>query len=94
MVSSGDGPVGASKMTGEILDVMGSLPDVVEKMTGVSIAKKLNGHAQDMLQGQFQDLMFIMKNEFFQIFLIRLQASFLKVLVFFMVPIFIEFQIQ
>jgi len=45
MVSSGDGPVGASKMTGEILDVMGSLPDVVEKMTGVSIAKKLNGHA-------------------------------------------------
>jgi len=45
MVSSGDGPIGASKMTGEILDVMGSLPDVVEKMTGVSITKKLHGQA-------------------------------------------------
>jgi flotillin len=45
MVNSGDGPIGASRLTGEILDIMGSLPDTVEKMTGVSISKKLNGRA-------------------------------------------------
>jgi len=45
MVNGGDGPIGASRVTGEILDIMGSLPDTVEKMTGVSISKKLNGHA-------------------------------------------------
>jgi len=45
MVNSGDGPVGASRMTGEILEIMGSLPDTVEKMTGVNITKKLNGQA-------------------------------------------------
>ena len=39
MVNSGDGPVGASRMTGEILEIMGSLPDTVEKMTGVNITK-------------------------------------------------------
>lgn len=45
MVNSGDGPIGASRMTGEILEIMGSLPDTVEKMTGVNITKKLNGQA-------------------------------------------------
>merc|ERR1719391_1642981 len=32
MVASGDGPVGASRVTSEVLDIMGNLPEVVEKM--------------------------------------------------------------
>merc|ERR1712168_349878 len=34
MVAAGDGPIGANKLTSEVLDIMGSLPDTVEKMTG------------------------------------------------------------
>eukprot|EP00088_Acartia_fossae_P058150 TRINITY_DN6797_c0_g1_i11.p1 TRINITY_DN6797_c0_g1~~TRINITY_DN6797_c0_g1_i11.p1 ORF type:complete len:431 (-),score=146.39 TRINITY_DN6797_c0_g1_i11:676-1968(-) len=45
MVNSGDGPIGASRLTGEILEVMNSLPDAVEKMTGVNITQKLNARA-------------------------------------------------
>merc|ERR1712098_607509 len=41
MVASGDGPVGASKLTGEVLDIMQSLPGTVKKMTGVDITDKL-----------------------------------------------------
>jgi flotillin len=41
MVAAGDGPVGASRITQEVLDIMGSLPDIVEKMTGVNITEKL-----------------------------------------------------
>jgi len=41
MVASGDGPVGASRLTSEVLDIMGTLPDTVEKMTGVNIKEKL-----------------------------------------------------
>merc|ERR1712083_1109828 len=37
MVSDGDGPVGASKVTGEVLDIMNSLPAMVQNMTGVDI---------------------------------------------------------
>merc|ERR1712073_25922 len=37
MVSTGDGPIGASRVTNEVLDIMGSLPDTVKKMTGVDI---------------------------------------------------------
>ncbi len=39
MVSSGQGDVGAAKLTGEVLTVMEKLPQVVEGMTGVDIAK-------------------------------------------------------
>merc|ERR1712066_94816 len=41
MVSTGDAPVGANKMTGEVLDIMGSLPETVKKMTGVDISAKM-----------------------------------------------------
>ena len=41
MVATGDGPIGAGKMTGEVLDIMGSLPDTVKKMTGVDISAKM-----------------------------------------------------
>merc|ERR1711978_620062 len=41
MVATGDGQIGAGKMTGEVLDIMGSLPDTVKKMTGVDISAKM-----------------------------------------------------
>ena len=39
MVSNGQGDVGASKITGEILDIVGRLPKAVESLTGVDISK-------------------------------------------------------
>ena len=41
MVATGDGPIGAGKITGEVLDIMGSLPETVKKMTGVDITAKM-----------------------------------------------------
>ena len=41
MVATGDGPVGAGKMTGEIMDIMNSLPDTVKNMTGVDISQRM-----------------------------------------------------
>ena len=37
MVASGDGEVGAGRLTGEVLDIMTRVPDMVNKMTGVDI---------------------------------------------------------
>merc|ERR1719312_1800075 len=42
MVSTGDGPVGASRVTGEVMEIMSSLPDTVKNMTGVDITQKMN----------------------------------------------------
>ena len=42
MVSNGEGPVGAGRMTNEILDIMASLPKTVESMTGVDITKRIS----------------------------------------------------
>lgn len=39
MVSSGNGEVGAAKLSGEVLDIMTRLPETVEKLTGVSISQ-------------------------------------------------------
>ena len=39
MISTGDGSVGAAKLSGEVLEVMEKLPKVVEGMTGVNISK-------------------------------------------------------
>merc|ERR1719431_739770 len=33
MVSTGDGPVGASKVTGEVMEIMASLPETVKSLT-------------------------------------------------------------
>jgi len=41
MVSTGDGPIGASRITNEVLDIMASLPDTVKKMTGVDITTRI-----------------------------------------------------
>ena len=38
MVATGDGPVGANRITGEVLDIMSSLPDTVHRMTGVNVS--------------------------------------------------------
>ncbi|KAM8829818.1 LOW QUALITY PROTEIN: flotillin-1-like [Synchiropus picturatus] len=39
MVSSGNGDVGAAKLSGEVLEIMARLPEAVEKLTGVSISQ-------------------------------------------------------
>jgi len=41
MVATGDGPIGASRVTNEVLDIMSSLPDTVKKMTGVDITARM-----------------------------------------------------
>ena len=38
MVSS-NGEVGASKLTGEVLDIMNKMPELVKNMTGIDVAK-------------------------------------------------------
>ena len=40
MVSDGDGEVGASRITQEVLTIMQSIPGVVTAMTGVDFLKK------------------------------------------------------
>lgn len=39
MVSSGDGEVGAAKLSGEVLEIMTRLPEAVEKLNGVNISQ-------------------------------------------------------
>ena len=41
MVSTGDGPVGASRVTGEVMEIMSSLPETVRNMTGVDITQRM-----------------------------------------------------
>jgi len=41
MVASGDGEVGAGRLTGEVLDIMTRVPDMVNKMTGVDITNNM-----------------------------------------------------
>ncbi|XP_071802420.1 flotillin-1-like isoform X1 [Asterias amurensis] len=41
MVSSGKGGVGADKLTGEVMDIMNRVPELVEKMTGVNISQAI-----------------------------------------------------
>jgi len=41
MVGTVDGPIGANKMTQEVLDIMSSLPDTVKKMTGVDLTSAM-----------------------------------------------------
>ncbi|XP_069799867.1 flotillin-1 isoform X1 [Dendropsophus ebraccatus] len=41
MVSSGGGEVGASKITGEVLNILNRLPDTVEKLTGINISQSI-----------------------------------------------------
>jgi len=39
MVQSGEGEIGASKLTGEILDIMGKVPLLVKQLTGIDMAQ-------------------------------------------------------
>ncbi|XP_059483288.1 flotillin-1-like isoform X2 [Neocloeon triangulifer] len=43
MVSSGNGQIGASKLTGEVLDIVTRIPELVNCMTGVDIRKSVHG---------------------------------------------------
>ena len=42
MISDSASDIGASKLTGEVLSIMGAIPDTVMKMTGVDIAKQMS----------------------------------------------------
>ncbi|XP_033611217.1 flotillin-1 isoform X1 [Cryptotermes secundus] len=42
MVSSGQGDVGAAKLTGEVLSIVSKVPEVVKSLTGVDIAKSVH----------------------------------------------------
>lgn len=44
MISSGDGEMGAAKLTGEVLDIMTRIPETVEKLTGVRISQVTHTH--------------------------------------------------
>lgn len=39
MVSSGQGEIGAAKLTGEVLNIVTRVPDLVKTLTGVDIIK-------------------------------------------------------
>merc|ERR1712135_159842 len=41
MVQSGEGEVGASKLTGEVLDIMGKVPTLVKQLTGIDMAQSI-----------------------------------------------------
>ncbi|XP_066254607.1 flotillin-1 isoform X1 [Euwallacea similis] len=42
MVSTGNGEVGAAKLTGEVLEIVNKVPELVKSMTGVDIAKVID----------------------------------------------------
>lgn len=42
MVAGENGEVGAARLTGEVLDIMGSIPDIVQKLTGVDITDAIS----------------------------------------------------
>lgn len=39
MVSSGQGDIGAAKLTGEVLSIVNKVPELVKNITGVDIAR-------------------------------------------------------
>lgn len=41
MVSSGDGEIGAAKLTGEVMDIVARVPKMVNEMTGVDMSKSM-----------------------------------------------------
>jgi flotillin len=42
MVSTGSGEVGAAKLTGEVLEIVNKVPQLVKTLTGVDIAKNIH----------------------------------------------------
>ncbi|KRT84376.1 hypothetical protein AMK59_2992 [Oryctes borbonicus] len=45
MVSTGHGEIGAAKLTGEVLNIVNKVPDLVKSMTGVDIVKSVHAAA-------------------------------------------------
>lgn len=44
MVSSGSADVGAAKLTGEVLQIVNKIPDLVKSITGVDISRVNQNH--------------------------------------------------
>merc|ERR1712228_211576 len=56
VVASGSGDIGASKLTGEIVDIMGKLPEVIEKNTGVNLRECLSSTSHGRGSGDMRGL--------------------------------------
>ena len=56
VVASGSGDIGASKLTGEIVDIMGKLPEVIEKNTGVNLRDCLSSTSHGRGSGDMRGL--------------------------------------
>ena len=48
MVSDGTGEIGAAKLTGEVLQIMQSVPGLVKNLTGVDITAQVGGRGGDL----------------------------------------------
>jgi flotillin len=44
MVSSGNGEIGAAKLTGEVLAIVGRIPELVKQMTNIDITRVNQNH--------------------------------------------------
>lgn len=44
MVSTGSGEVGAAKLTGEVLAIVGRIPELVKQMTNIDISRVNQNH--------------------------------------------------
>ena len=41
MIAGPDGEIGASKLTGEVLDIMARVPETIKRMTGVDLGETI-----------------------------------------------------
>ena len=55
VVSSG-GEIGAAKLTGEILDIVATLPDLIHKNTGISLRECLASTGRNRGSGDMRSL--------------------------------------
>jgi flotillin len=44
MVSTGNGEIGAAKLTGEVLQIVSKVPELVKSITGVDISRVNQSH--------------------------------------------------
>lgn len=44
MVSTGNGEIGAAKLTGEVLSIVGRIPELVKQMTNIDISRVNQNH--------------------------------------------------
>lgn len=55
MVSSGNGEIGAAKLTGEILSIVGRIPELVKQMTNIDISRVNQNHKYIWAHSNYHD---------------------------------------